>query len=82
MSGSSHDLNSDSFLADNIALIVAAGLVVFTILFGTRHLDTTEHHKGMTLAIAFESIVKLVAILAVGYWRFICCNGNGNCCSN
>ena len=68
MSGSSHDLNSDSFLADNIALIVAAGLVVFTILFGTRHLDTTEHHKGMTLAIAFESIVKLVAILAVGYY--------------
>ena len=68
MSGSANDLNNDSFLANNIALIVAAGLVVFTILFGTRHLDTTEHHKGMTLAVAFESIVKLVAILAVGYY--------------
>jgi len=68
MSGSSNDLNSGSFFADNIALIVAIGLVVFTILFGTRHLDTTEHHQGITLAIAFESIVKLVAILAVGYY--------------
>ncbi len=68
MSGSPNNLNSDSFFADNIALIVAAGLVVFTILFGTRHLDTTEHHKGITLAIAFESIVKLIAILAVGYF--------------
>ncbi len=56
------------FISDNVALIVAAGLVLFTILFGTRHLDATEHHKGMILAIAFESIVKLVAILAVGYY--------------
>lgn len=56
------------FIADNVALIVAAGLVLFTILFGTRHLDATEHHKGMILAIAFESIVKLVAIIAVGYY--------------
>ncbi len=54
--------------ADSVALIVAIGLVLFTILFGTRHLDATEHHKGMILAIAFESIVKLVAILAIGYY--------------
>ena len=59
---------SAGFIADNVALIVAAGLVLFTILFGTRHLDATEHHKGMILAIAFESVVKLVAILAVGYY--------------
>lgn len=59
---------SGGFIADNVALIVAAGLVLFTILFGTRHLDATEHHKGMILAIAFESVVKLVAILAVGYY--------------
>ncbi len=45
-----------------IALILAA----FTILFGTRHLDAAEHHEGMVAAIAFESLVKLVAFLAVG----------------
>jgi Na+/proline symporter/nitrogen-specific signal transduction histidine kinase len=48
------------------ALIVALVLAVFSILFGTRHIDATEHHQGMVLAIAFESIVKLVCFLAVG----------------
>ena len=35
-------------------------------LFGTRHLDASERHEGMVAAIAFESIVKLVAFLSVG----------------
>ena len=47
---------------------VAGLLAVFAILFGTRHLDVTEHHEGLVLAIAFESVVKLVAFLAVGLW--------------
>ena len=46
--------------------IIAATLALFTILFGTRHLDATERHEGMVAAIAFESVVKLVAFLAVG----------------
>src|ERR1051325_4405834 len=45
-----------------VALILAA----FTIAFGTRHLDAAEHHEGMVAAIAFESLVKLLAFLAVG----------------
>jgi Na+/proline symporter/nitrogen-specific signal transduction histidine kinase len=48
------------------ALYVALLLAAFTILFGTRHLDATERHEGMVAAIAFESLVKLVAFLAVG----------------
>lgn len=48
------------------ALIVALMMAVFAILFGTRHIDATEHHRGLVLAIAFESIVKLTAFLAVG----------------
>lgn len=47
-------------------LYIALALAGFTIIFGTRHLDTTERHEGMVAAIAFESIVKLVAFLAVG----------------
>ncbi len=43
-----------------------SSLAAFTILFGTRHLDATERHEGMVAAIAFESVVKLVAFLAVG----------------
>ena len=48
------------------ALYVALLLAAFTVLFGTRHLDATERHEGMVAAIAFESIVKLLAFLAVG----------------
>jgi PAS domain S-box-containing protein len=49
-------------------LAAAVVLAVFTILFGTRQVDSTESHRGMVLAVAFESAVKLVAFLAVGLW--------------
>jgi len=48
------------------AFWIAVVLAVFAILFGTRHLDASERHEGMVAAIAFESIVKLVAFVAVG----------------
>ena len=58
-----------------IALILAA----FTIAFGTRHLDAAEHHQGMVAAIAFESLVKLLAFLAVGVFvTFGLYNGFGD----
>ncbi|MDO9075711.1 MAG: sensor histidine kinase [Rubrivivax sp.] len=45
---------------------MALALAGFTMVFGTRHLDGTERHEGMVAAIAFESLVKLLAFLAVG----------------
>ena len=48
------------------ALFVALFMATFAVLFGTRHIDATEHQDGLMLAIATESIVKLVAFLAVG----------------
>jgi Na+/proline symporter/signal transduction histidine kinase/CheY-like chemotaxis protein len=48
------------------ALLVALAMAAFAILFGTRHIDATEHQDGLMLAIATESIVKLAAFLAVG----------------
>ena len=47
-------------------LYVALALAGFTMVFGTRHLDAAERHEGMVAAIAFESVVKLLAFLAVG----------------
>ena len=47
-------------------LFIAAIMAVFGILFGTRTVDSSESHQGMMLAIAFESMVKLVALMAVG----------------
>jgi len=50
------------------ALAIAMMLAAFSILFGTRDLVSTENHHGMLLAIAFESLVKLAAFLAVGLY--------------
>jgi len=50
------------------AFYVAIAMALFTIAFGTRHLDVSERHEGMVAAIAFEAIVKLVAFLAVGIY--------------
>jgi Na+/proline symporter/signal transduction histidine kinase len=52
------------------ALYIAIVLAIFTILFGTRNLDPNERHSGLIAAIAFESILKLIAFLSVGL--FIC----------
>ncbi len=58
---------------------VAVLLALFAILFGTRHLEATERHEGLVAAIAFESIVKLVAFLTVGIFiTYFIYNGFGD----
>ncbi len=54
------------------ALWCAVLLAVFAILFGARTIDATEHHHGMVLAIALESLIKLLAFVALAIyavWR-------------
>ena len=58
-------LGSTPILQDT-ALYVALIMAAFAILFGTRHIDASERHEGIVAAIAFESVVKLFAFLAVG----------------
>ncbi|MCG8561491.1 MAG: hybrid sensor histidine kinase/response regulator [Hyphomicrobiales bacterium] len=50
----------------DIAFIIAVTMAAFAILFGTRHIDATEHQEGLMLAIATESVVKVLAFLLVG----------------
>lgn len=58
----------------DIALMVTLAMAAFAVLFGTRQTDATEHQHGLMLAVATESIVKLVAFLTVGifvtFWMF------------
>ena len=58
----------------DIALVVTLAMAVFAVLFGTRQTDATEHQHGLMLAVATESIVKLVAFIAAGafvtFWMF------------
>lgn len=62
------DLGGEHASFADTALIIAVLLAVFAILFGTRQVVSSESHHGMVLAIAFESLIKLAAFLAVGLY--------------
>ncbi len=49
-----------------LALVFCLTTVVFAVLFGARHLTPREKHSGLVVAIAFESAVKLIALLIAG----------------
>ena len=51
---------------DDPAMFIALALALFTIFFGTRKLDPNERHEGLVAAVAFESIIKLIAFLTIG----------------
>ena len=48
------------------AFVTTVAMAIFAVLFGTRHIDATEHQDGLIVAIAAESLVKLFAFLTVG----------------
>jgi signal transduction histidine kinase/Na+/proline symporter/ActR/RegA family two-component response regulator len=54
---------------------VAIMLALFAILFGTRGIDAAEHHPGLMLAIAVESLVKLLAFVAIGVFALVSLGG-------
>ena len=53
-------------ITEDIAFFVTVAMAAFAMLFGTRHIDTTEHQDGLMMAIAVESVVKLLAFIAAG----------------
>ncbi len=54
--------------ASLLGLGFCAITIVFSVLFGARHLTPRERHEGLALAIAFESLVKLVALMVIAGW--------------
>ncbi len=73
-------LERQNFLVfGEVSILIAATLAVFTVLFGTRHADATEHQDGLMLAVALESALKLVSFLCVGIFvTFVMFDGFGD----
>ncbi|MET0507342.1 MAG: sensor histidine kinase [Burkholderiaceae bacterium] len=69
VAGAGDALPAPAWWSDS-TLYIALALALFTMAFGARHLDATERHQGLVVAIAFESVVKLLAFIAVGV--FVC----------
>jgi Na+/proline symporter/signal transduction histidine kinase len=64
--------------AIDLAFVITVALAIFAMLFGTRHVDATEHQDGLMTAIAVESIVKLFAFMTVGLFvTFFLARGPG-----
>ena len=55
-------------LPTDTAFIIAILMATFAVLFGTRHIDATEHQQGLIVAVAAKSLVKLAAFLTVGFF--------------
>ncbi len=71
--------SSSYLLFSDTALIVAVFMAAFTVLFGTRRIESNEQHSGMVAAVAFESIIKLLAFLSVGiYVTWVMFDGFGD----
>lgn len=49
-----------------LALVFCATVTLFAVLFGARNVTPREKHEGLVVAIAFESLIKLVALSACG----------------
>ncbi|HEY8568198.1 PAS-domain containing protein [Microbulbifer sp.] len=54
--------------ASVVTAVVGATLGLFALLFGTRHIDSSVHRNGMLLAVAFEALVKIGALVAVAWF--------------
>ncbi len=65
LAGDTASLLPTSDRQDGFALLFCVIIIVFSILFGTRNVSTPNRNTGMVTAIAFESLVKLTAMLVL-----------------
>ncbi len=69
-----HGDGSVSWVGSHVSAVVICLMIFFTIMFGVRSLEPTERHEGMVMAVAVESLVKLIALVAAGvfvsFWVF------------
>ena len=76
LSGDRSGFQHGLILHDILPLVFCVLIAVFTLYFGSPRLKAEERHEGLVITIAFESLVKLVALIAVGlYALFVVFDG-------
>ncbi len=61
----SGDIEAHSISLDTTVFFAAVVLAIFTILFGARNSDATQHNRGLMCVLALEAVVKLGALILV-----------------
>ena len=60
-----YSVDNIAFASQDMTLLVAVAMIMFTLIFGANRLDVASYHSGIMVAIAFESLVKLVALIVI-----------------
>ena len=68
--GSAFQLVSDQQDSELIVFLATIFIALFSIYFGTQKTDVTEYRRGLMLAIAFESSIKLLALMVIAIVAF------------
>ncbi len=64
-------LGNDVAVNQDMTLLIAFAMIVFTLLFGARRLDMSGYHSGLMSVIAFESLVKIIVLISVAGFVFL-----------
>jgi Na+/proline symporter/signal transduction histidine kinase/CheY-like chemotaxis protein len=65
--GSTFQMITEQENSQLIVIIATLFIAMFAMYFGTRNTDVTQHRRGLMLAMAFESCVKLLALILVAF---------------
>lgn len=64
-----------AFASQDMTMLVAAAMVLFTLIFGANRLDVSSYHSGIMVAIAFESLIKLIALITIAVFAMTLSTG-------
>ena len=60
-----YSVDNLAFAGQDMTMLVSVAMIMFTLIFGANRLDVASYHSGIMVAIAFESLVKLVALVTI-----------------
>lgn len=63
-----------AYSPEEMGLFTAAAMISFALVFGVKRLDASGYHAGLMSAVAFESLVKLLALIAVAIFSYLLIN--------
>ncbi|MFQ3234593.1 MAG: Na+/proline symporter/signal transduction histidine kinase/CheY-like chemotaxis protein [Paraglaciecola sp.] len=63
--GAAFSMVSGQDKSELVVLLATVFIGLFSIYFGTKHTDVTQYRRGLMVAISFESLIKLCALIAV-----------------
>jgi signal transduction histidine kinase/Na+/proline symporter/CheY-like chemotaxis protein len=60
-----YSVDNLAFAGQDMTMLVSVAMIMFTLIFGANRLDVASYHSGIMVAIAFESLVKLIALVTI-----------------